>query len=192
MSLSCAIALTGGIATGKSTAADIFRKLGFKIIDADKVAHAVLQEQKDTVSKLFGERYVVDGKVDRRELGKLVFADREKLKELEGLMHPLIRQKIISLSQELDKEEKPYLVDLPLFFEKSNYPIDRSILIYAPRELQLQRLMQRNGYTVKEAKSRVDAQMDIEDKKELASFLVDNSSDIEHLEAECIRVKNLI
>jgi len=187
-----AIALTGGIATGKSSAAKLFGSWGFEIIDLDMIAHKVLDEQQEKISELFGAACVVEGRVDRRALGKQVFADTEKRKKLEALLHPLIRQEAANRASILDASGKPYLVDIPLFFELNSYPITRSILVYAPREIQLQRLMQRDGYSIQEATQRIDAQMNIETKKQQATFVIDNSGDLAQLERECRRVKDII
>ena len=187
-----AIALTGGIATGKSSAAKLFAAWGFDIIDLDTVAHQILEGQQEKISALFGEVCITGGRVDRKALGKQVFADTEKRKELEALLHPLIRQEAMKKAQILDTLGTPYLVDIPLFFELHSYPITRSIVVYTLREIQLQRLMQRDGYSMQEATQRIDAQMDIETKKQQATFVIDNSGDLAQLERECRRVRGLI
>ncbi len=187
-----AIALTGSIATGKSSVAKIFSDYGFEIIDADRVAHHTLDTQILKIAEIFGEIYIVDGKVDRKALGKLVFSDIQKRQALESLLHPLIQSEITSQAKALDRLEKPYLIDIPLFFELNRYAIKRSIVVYAPRQIQLERLMQREGYTQAEAQSRIDTQMDIEQKRALATWVIDNSGDREQLKKECQRVRDLI
>ncbi|NKQ40163.1 MAG: dephospho-CoA kinase [Sulfurovum sp.] len=187
-----AIVLTGGIATGKSTVSDIFSGYGFDIIDADKVAHEVLDVQIEKISEIFGDDYISYDKVKRKELGRLVFSDKIKLKKLENLLHPLIQKEIESRAKLLDDKTEPYLIDIPLFFESENYAIEKSILVYAPRDTQLIRLTNRDGYSEKEAEKRINSQMDIDKKKTLATFIIDNSKDIGHLEKECERVRDLI
>jgi dephospho-CoA kinase len=187
-----AIALTGGIATGKSSAAKLFGAWGFDIIDLDTIAHRTLDEQQGKISELFGATCITGGRVDRKALGKQVFADTEKRKKLEALLHPLIRQEAVKKAHILDAFGTPYLVDIPLFFELHSYPITRSIVVYTPREIQLQRLMQRDGYSMQEATQRIDAQMNIETKKQQATFVIDNSGDLAQLERECRRVRGLI
>ena len=187
-----AIALTGGIATGKSSAAKLFDAWGFDIIDLDTVAHQILDGQQEKISELFGTTCITGGRVDRKALGKQVFADTEKRKKLEALLHPLIRQEAAEKAHILDAFGTPYLVDIPLFFELHSYPITRSIVVYTPREIQLQRLMQRDGYSMQEATQRIDAQMNIETKKQQATFVIDNSGDLAQLERECRRVRGLI
>ena len=187
-----AVVLTGGIATGKSTVATIFQGFGFQIIDADKIAHETLENNQNRIINLFGEAYIVDGKVDRKALGSLIFSNKEEKLRLENLLHPLIYQKIEERSLQLDREKKPYLVDIPLFFESSRYPIEKSIVVYVPKELQLQRLMERDGATKDEALQRINAQLPIDEKKQRATYLIDNQKDLKALQQECVRVKDRI
>lgn len=182
-----AVALTGGIATGKSTVAKIFASLGFEIIDADKVAHEVLEAQKDQVAKMYGANLIVDGRVDRKALGAIVFADSQKRKALEALLHPLIYDEIQRRAKILDEKKAVYLVDIPLFYEGSRYPIEKVLLVYTPKTLQLERLMQRDGSTKKEAQQRIDSQMSIEEKVKKARYVIDNSATLTDLEVACKR-----
>jgi len=187
-----AIVLTGGIATGKSSAGEILQQHGLALIDADRIAHKVLDAQTAEIAALFGEQFLLEGRVDRKALGALVFADSDKRKALESLLHPLIREEILQRSEALDRKRVPHLVDLPLFFESGQYPFERVIVVYAPRRIQKQRLMVRNGYTSDEAEARLDAQMDIEEKRARANHVIDNSGDLAQLERECLQVKDMI
>ncbi|MFT7823439.1 MAG: dephospho-CoA kinase [Sulfurimonas sp.] len=187
MDFEYAIVLTGGIATGKSSAAGIFAAHGFEIIDADKIAHEVLDSQHQKIEEMFGEEFVKGEKVDRRALGVVVFADADKRKALESLLHPLIYREIERQSAELDKCGKPYLVDIPLFFETSRYPIKRSLVVYATKEQQLKRLMQRDGYNMQNALQRIASQMPIDEKRNKATYVIDNTGDPAQLQAECER-----
>jgi len=151
-----AVALTGGIATGKSTVAKFFSFFGFTVIDADNIAHEVLDQQYKAVGKLFGDEVIKNKKVKRKKLGKIVFKDEKKRKELEALVHPLIYEEIERLSEAEDRLVKPYLIDIPLFFETKRYPIEKSLLVYTDKKTQIKRLMHREGYSKKEAKRRID------------------------------------
>lgn len=188
MAFEYAIVLTGGIATGKSSAARIFAEHGFEIIDADKIAHEVLDSQYQKIAEIFGEDFVKGDRVDRKALGAVVFADAGKRKVLESLVHPLIYQEIERQSAVLDKQEKPYLVDIPLFFETSRYPIKRSLVVYTTKEQQLKRLMQRDGYNMQNALQRIASQMPIDEKCKKATYVIDNTGDPAQLQAECERV----
>jgi len=192
MAFEYAIVLTGGIATGKSTVARCFGRAGFAIIDADEIAHAVLDTQAEKIVEMFGDTLVKNGKVDRKALGSIVFSDQAKRKDLEALLHPLIYKEIEYLSKKLDSIQKPYIVDIPLFFEGGRYPIKKAIVVYTPKELQLKRAILRDGYSEEGALKRIAAQMDIEQKRELATYVIDNSGDREALKRECEHVKEKI
>jgi len=183
-----AIVLTGSIATGKSSAATLLSALGFHIIDADKVAHKMLNLQSPSIAKMFGAELVKEGMVDRKALGSIIFIDSTKRKALESLLHPLIYDEIERQSLALDEKKKPYLVDIPLFFEAERYPIAKSIVVYATKKQQLGRLMARNGYTQEEAQTRIDTQIPVEEKRKKATYVIDNSGTLTQLEAECARV----
>jgi len=187
-----AIVLTGGIATGKSTVASLFMLHGFLTIDADKIAHQVLDENIDSIRTLFGDEYILDGKVDRKKLGSLVFHDIEQMGKLETLVHPLIKNKIIEEAKTFEKQQKPYLIDIPLFFEKSNYDIEKSIVVYVPKELQVERLMKRDNCSESEAMARINNQMDIELKKAKATYIIDNTKDLKSLQSEVERLKHTL
>ncbi len=183
-----AIALTGGISTGKSTVCNLFKLHGFLTIDADVIAHKLLDENSSKVASMFGNQYVQDNKVLRKELGKIIFSNEENKLKLEALLHPLIKEEIIKESRIFEEQNKPYFVDIPLFFEKMNYPISKSLVIYTPKELQIQRLMKRDNIDENEAKLKISNQMDIEEKRKLANMVIDNSKDLKHLQAEVERI----
>ena len=151
-----AIALTGGISTGKSTVCNLFKLHGFLTIDADLIAHRLLDENSDKIASMFGEKYVENGKVIRKELGKIIFSNEENKLKLEALLHPLIENEIIKESKIFEEQNKPYFVDIPLFFEKMHYPIPKSLVIYTPKDIQIQRLMKRDNIDENEAKCEVD------------------------------------
>ncbi|WP_152017657.1 dephospho-CoA kinase [Aliarcobacter butzleri] len=183
-----AIALTGGISTGKSTVCNLLKLHGFLTIDADKIAHKLLDENSSKIEEMFGKEYVENGKVLRKELGKIIFSNEENKLKLEALLHPLIKEEIIKESKIYEEQNKPYFIDIPLFFEKMHYPISKSLVIYTPKELQIQRLMKRDNIDEKEAKLKISNQMDIEEKRKLANIVIDNSKDLKHLQNEVERV----
>ncbi|MFA6788072.1 MAG: dephospho-CoA kinase [Arcobacteraceae bacterium] len=184
-----AIALTGGIATGKSTVCSLLKLHGFLTIDADTIAHKLLDENSTTVAQLFGEQYVQDGHVQRKELGKIIFSNEENKLKLEAFIHPLIKEAIEKEARIFEEQGKPYFIDIPLFFETMHYPISRSVVVYTPKALQIQRLMQRDGIDENEALLKISNQMDIEEKKALATFVIDNSSTLKNLQKEVETLK---
>ncbi len=192
MAFKNAVVLTGGIATGKSSVAKIFASLGYVIIDADTIAHEILNVQQHAIAEIFGKRFVVSGTVDRKALGALVFADSAQRKKLEALLHPLIRQEIERRAKEEERHGKPYLVDIPLFFESGQYPIEKTVVVYATEQQQLERLVSREGYGKEEALARIQAQMSIEKKRTLGQYVIDNSGTLTQLQQECERVKKEI
>ncbi|PHS37569.1 MAG: dephospho-CoA kinase [Sulfurovum sp.] len=192
MSFKYAVALTGGIATGKSTVIKLLSEKGFRVIDADKIAHEVLDEKRREIAEMFGEAFVKEGKVDRTLLGSIVFSDPVKRKALESLLHPLIYDRISEASEKLDKRTEPYIIDIPLFYEGGRYGIEKVIVVYAKKKQQLERLMQRDGYDRKEALARIESQIDIEQKRKNASYVINNSTTLMDLAHETARVKEAI
>jgi len=190
--LKSAIALTGGISSGKSTVCVFLKLLGFSIIDADSIAKECLNSSVDELKELFGENIFENGIVNRKKLAEIIFSDKLQKQKLENLLHPKIRAKIYEQALKLENYNIKYIIDIPLFFETKSYDINRVIVVYTPKEVQLNRLVSRDKLSLKEANLRVDAQMDIEAKKELASFVIDNSKDLKHLENEVDRCINWI
>ena len=192
MAFEYAVALTGGIASGKSTATIILSLFGFRFIDADKISHQIIETQHQEIRDIFGEEFIVNGAVDRKALGKIIFADREKRAKLEALLHPLIYNEILKESKKQDRHQKPYLIDIPLFFEKGNYPIAESVVVYTPKSKQIERLMGRDGISKAEAIEKIESQMPIEEKRNNATYVIDNSGNLKQLQFECERVKEKI
>lgn len=183
-----AIALTGGISTGKSTVCNLFKLHGFLIIDADEISHKILDENSSQIAQMFGNQYIKDGKVLRKELGKIIFTNEENKEKLENLLHPLIKDEIVKRSRLFESQNKPYFIDIPLFFEKMHYPIPKSLVVYTPKDLQVKRLMKRDNINEEEALVKISNQWDIEKKKELADMIIDNSKDLKNLQNEVERI----
>ena len=192
MAFKYAVALTGSIATGKSTVSSIFILFGFTVIDADAIAHRLLDVQYLKIVELFGKTVREGHHINRKVLGDIVFKDAQKRKVLEDFLHPLIYAEILRVSTLEDKLKSPYFIDIPLFFESNRYNIEKSLLVYTPVEEQLKRLMKRDGVNQEEAQSRIEMQIDIEDKKKRSTYIIDNSRDLKHLNDECKRVKEKI
>jgi dephospho-CoA kinase len=184
MAFKYAIALTGGIATGKSTVASLLTLNGMRIIDADTISHSILDAQKDWVVDTFGSKYLDGLKINRAKLGELVFSDAQAKKTLEEHLHPRIQKEITLQSEKQDKFNFPYLIDIPLFFEKNSYDIKDSVVVYTPAAIQLERFMKRNGYSKEDSLKRINSQMPIDEKKARATWVIDNSKDLKHLQNE--------
>ncbi len=179
-----AIVLTGGIATGKSTVSGILKTHGFEVIDADSIAKEILPLHVNEVEKIFGNRVVRDGVIDRKALGAIIFSDKQEREKLNAFLHPLIREEIYQRSQILEEKKKPYIIDIPLYFESEGYQCKVVVVVYAPIEVQRKRLMIRENFTKEEAQKRIDAQISIEEKRVMADFLINNSFDRKFLDEE--------
>lgn len=182
-----AYVITGSIASGKSTVVKLLKERGFSVIDADVIAHEQLEICKGEIVCEFGEQILDEaGKIERKKLGAIVFREPKKLKNLEQILHPKIKDEILSQASQLERLGQVYFVDIPLFFEKKErYAEFKNVaVIYAPKELLLSRLMSRNALNLEEAKARVELQIGIEQKREMAKFVIDNSGDRENLELE--------
>ena len=185
MAYEYAIALTGSIATGKSTVASLLLLNGMRVIDADTISHEILDASTLWVEETFGKEFIKLGKVNRAKLGELVFSDDKAKRTLEGYLHPKIKAEIEKRSEKQDRLKFPYLIDIPLFFENSNYDIQDSVVVYTPSDTQLQRFMKRNGYSKEESAKRIATQLPIEEKRSRATWVIDNSKDLKHLQQEC-------
>ncbi len=178
------VILTGGIASGKSSAANSFRKLGVDIIDADKISHQIVEPKEKgwkAIKKSFGNDFFgKDGKLLRKKLGGLIFSDAEQREKLESLLHPLIRKEIQS---QLKQSQSDYaILDIPLYSEHSdNYQADRILVIDIPKSLQISRLVQRDEITKKEAHNILNAQTSRTKRLELADDIIDNTGTMKQL-----------
>lgn len=182
------IAITGGIGTGKSSVSAILRLYGYTIIDADKVAHQILNDHTPSVVELFSEDILgKDDQIDRKKLGKIVFENYAQKKKLEDFLHPKIKNEILSQANQLESYSQYYFLDIPLFFEvggKKTYEVDQVLLIYAPKELQLKRIIARDGLSQEDAIKRIEAQMDIEEKKLRSENIIENTKGLKELQEE--------
>lgn len=185
------IGLTGGIACGKSTVAAMLAARGARVIDADRIARDVVEPGKPAFRRVverFGQAVVgPDGALDRKALGRIVFADAEKRKELEAIVHPFILQEMECQARIAQSETSgmPVVLDVPLLFELGMKDwFEEVVLVYAPEHLQLERLMQRDGLDAEEARRRLAAQWPIERKRRLADVVIDNSGSLADTERQ--------
>ncbi len=178
--------LTGGIASGKSTVAGWFAELGAVVLDADLMAHEAVARKTPgwkAVVDTFGEQILAgDGQIDRKTLGSLVFNDPEKRALLEKIIHPLVRSRINAAVEEIRRRNPGAVVvqDIPLLFESGmDHGFDEIIVVYIPEHLQLKRLMARDRLNAEQATARIRSQMPLEEKKQLATIVIDNSGNLE-------------
>ncbi|TNE46726.1 MAG: dephospho-CoA kinase [Deltaproteobacteria bacterium] len=182
--------LTGGIASGKSTVAQILRDQGFVVLSADILAREVVQpgEQayQDIVDTFGSEVVQEDGQLDRAALGRIVFANPEKRKQLEGITHPSIAQRAAEQIAEYAGQGQTHLFyEVPLLFETNMQAMfHATILVALSPEEQQKRLQQREGLTNEEALQRIQSQMPLEEKQALADYVIDNSGTLDDLQRE--------
>jgi len=184
------VGLTGGIATGKSTVSEMFRRLGGEIIDADHLARDVVAPGEPAlaeIARVFGSDVLLpDGGLDRKRLGALVFADPEKRRRLEQITHPAIRERFARRLAELDAAGFAGVVffDAAVLIESGNYKnMDRLVVVLADEPTQRTRLMERDRLDTDDALLRIRSQMPVAEKADLADHVIDNSGDRARTEA---------
>jgi dephospho-CoA kinase len=176
------VGLTGSIAVGKTFVCEIFRELGCHVLDADQVARDVVEPGTpglDAVIAAFGKDVLKsDGALDRGKLGSIVFSNEEKRLLLNSIVHPLVFETQDRWLKEREKGDPDgiAIIDAALMIESGGYRrFDKLIVVWCEPELQLQRLMARDGLSLADAQQRIDAQMSQEEKKRHADFLIDTS-----------------
>lgn len=182
------LALTGGIATGKSTADQFFKKQNIPIVDCDEIAHDLMEPKNSSwqaIKDNFGDEYLNDDQtINRQKLGQLVFSDKSALNRLNQLTHPLIFDKTIQKIESYQNEDM-VILDAPVYFEsgwdKKNIA-DGILVITLPEPVQIDRLKQRNNLTDEEARMRIKSQIPLDKKTQLADFVIENTGTIKELE----------
>ncbi|OYN93031.1 dephospho-CoA kinase [Enemella evansiae] len=186
------VALTGGLASGKTTVAERWAEHGAVLIDSDVLAREVVEPGTPglaAVRERFGDRVLAaDGSLDRKALGAVVFADSQARKDLEGILHPLIRARAAELQQAAAPEAIVVQV-IPLLAETGRTEgFDAIVVVDLPTETQLRRAMARDGSSAEQAGARIEAQAGRTERLAVADLVVDNSGDREQLLAEADRV----
>lgn len=183
--------LTGGIASGKSTVGRLLTLRGAKLVDADAVAREVVMPGEpalEAIASAFGQAVLnPDGSLNRPALGGIVFQDDDALRKLESITHPAIRETMRErIRTYADRDPDALIVaDVPLLYETKQEKLYEGIMVvYVPRETQLVRLMARNDLSREEAGRRIALQMDIEEKRRRADWVIDNSGSLEETERQ--------
>ncbi len=185
------VGLTGSIATGKSTVEKIFKKLGIPVIDADEIVHQLLKRRdiKEKIVNLLGDVLDKNGEIDRKKVAEIIFSNPEKRKQLEQIIHPEVFKYIQDWLKAQEKNKnKIAIVSVPLMIETGSYKnYDKIIVVYAPEEIQLKRLIKK-GMSEEEARKRINAQMSIDEKLKYADFVIDNTGSLEDLEKQVLNI----
>jgi len=178
------IGLTGGVGSGKSTVAEMLRELGATVIDADQAAHEAYAPGTrgfEAVVAEFGPEFVRDGAIDRQKLGALVFNDEAARLRLNAIVHPLVREWMAARTAEaFERGDEIVIQDVPLLFENGLEGLFSSVLlVYAPQDIQLERLVQGRRVPPERARAMIATQMPIDEKRRRSHHIVDNSGTVE-------------
>ncbi|HZK12233.1 MAG TPA: dephospho-CoA kinase [Atribacterota bacterium] len=196
------VGLTGGIVGGKSTVASMFRDLGAKIIDADKLGHSVILPYKPAwkkIVKLYGKDILRnDLTIDRKKLGKTVFTNQILLKKLNEITHPeiikIIKKEINSARNKTHNQQIILMIDAALIYEiKIDRFMDKIIVVYIDKDEQIKRLIKRNNLSKDEASQRIKSQMPMEIKVEMADYVIDNNNSLDETKKQVEKIwKSLV
>ena len=181
------IGILGGVGSGKSTVADEFAKLGCKVIDADKIAHELLDKKnvQDKIAALFGKNILdSSGKIDRKKLADVVFADADKLSSLNKIVHPFVLRRAEGLIERYNRQNqvKAIVLDMPLLVEVGwAKRCDKLIFVGCGRQLRIDRAKKLGIFGENQLKIRENFQISLDKKVDIADNMVDNNSDLSGL-----------
>ena len=189
------IGLTGGIATGKSTVSAILEDAGAVIVDADRIARETVKKGQPAyheIVKHFGENVLLpDGEINRVLLGDIIFNDPQKKQLLNNIVHPHVSKETIRQLNQIEKANPDTIavLDIPLLIEaEMDKDLAEVIVVYAPEHIQIKRLMKRDNISKDDALARIRSQMPIEEKKERATIVIDNSGTKEKTRKQTLEV----
>ena len=171
------IGLTGTFGSGKSSVLRLFRKEGAVTISADQIVHSLLRRKtvKEMVRNIFGPAVLKQGQVNRPALAKIVFTDKEKLRKLEKILHPMVQEKILYNAQNFSRQKKTVVIEVPLLFESSfREPFDYIVCVSAKPEVIRSR-MRKKGITSAEIELRSSSQWKISEKEKRSDAIIENS-----------------
>jgi dephospho-CoA kinase len=185
------VGLTGGIASGKSTVVRMLVEKGAVVIDHDRLAHIAYEPGGPSYEAIvagFGREILApDGKIDRKKLGAIVFRNPERLKDLNGIVHPVVLSGWEKKLAEIERQNPRAVVisDVPLLIEVGwQKEVDVVLLVYAVPEVQVERVKERNGHTLEEARERLAAQMHMNEKRQYADLVIENSGTLDELQKQ--------
>ena len=191
------IGVTGGIGTGKSTVAAMFQRLGAAALDADRIAHRMMEPKRVAwrhIIKMFGEEVLnEDRTINRQALARRVFSDEESRRRLEAILHPRVMREIWQRVRRLRraKRVKAVVLDVPLLVEVGAHKdVDALVVVTAPSDRQRERLKQQHGWSDEEISARMGAQWDVSAKVALAEHVVDNANGVDATRTQVKRIWN--
>lgn len=166
--------ITGSIACGKSTVTKYLLEKGYIVVDSDKLSHQALFDEtcKKQIYELFPEVFI-NNNIDRKKLGAILFSNKIAKKQIESIIHPYVIEKL-NTAKKLD--QNILFLDIPLLYEaKLEGLVDKVIVVYVTKDIQIERLIKRDNCTKEQALQRINNQIDIEEKRKKANFVLDNS-----------------
>ncbi len=185
------IGITGGIASGKSYVSSVVKKSGYPVIDADQISKELSEKDKpvyNAIVRTFGESYLDENKnLDRQKLASLIFNDKQAKGLLNGISHPLI---IDEMERQIKNAESDLVfVDVPLLYESHiENMFDKIVCVYLPRTIQIERLMKRDNITYEYAVKKIESQKSLEEKKNLADFVINSSNSFDSVDKSVIEL----
>jgi dephospho-CoA kinase len=187
------VGLTGGIASGKSTVAEMLRSLGASVIDADQVARDLVRPGQPALAEIarrFPGTVDAAGQLDRAALASRIFSDQAERAALNAIVHPRIQTEVARRTELLDQAGvRTVLYDAALLIENGlHHAMDGVIVIWVPPDVQRSRLMARDSLSVEEADRRIQAQSPLDDKRALATWVVDNTGSREQTRAQVVEI----
>lgn len=182
------IGITGGFCTGKSQVAGVFKGLGAKVIDLDRLAHKALKPQTKSFRKIieeFGKDILANSHIDRLILAKKVFGNKKKLSKLNSIIHPVVIKEMVKLIKEFSKRYKVIAVEAPLLFEAGlkNY-FDYIVVVKTNKNTQLIRAAKKTGLGKKDILKRINSQWPLEMKLNQADFIIDNNGSLRKTQSQ--------
>lgn len=193
------VGLTGGIGSGKTTVSDLFKDLGIHIIDTDVISHDLVADDKSVLKEIvahFGEGILKEDKsLNRKELAKIVFSQREYKQQLENILHPKIRDEVNKQIQNYALNSPPpkyVIVVIPLLFETGfNDLIDRVLVVHADETIRINRIKQRDHRSINEIRAIINSQVSDEKRLNEADDIIENNENLASLEAQIKRLDEI-
>lgn len=193
------IGITGGLGTGKTTVAKIFKRLGATVLDADEIAHRLIEPKAKAYKEVvnyFGDEILNEDKtINRKALAKLAFSSEARLKKLCGIIHPLVYKEIERRLEKIKRSNPKAIVvlDIPLLFESgARSKVDRLVVVKSKREIQLKRASKNSGLTRSQILQRIRAQMHLREKIKAADFVVDNNGALKSTRKQAIDIWKML
>lgn len=192
--MSLVIGLTGGIASGKSTVSNMLKEMNITVIDADVEARLAVEKGEPAYQKIVAEfsddLVLPGGDIDRQKLGAIIFHNAEKRQLLNSIVHPEVRKRMNNqVEAARGRGEQVIVLDIPLLYESNlTHMVEKTILVYVDKDIQLKRLMERNDLSLEDAEARIKSQMPLSEKVALADAVINNNDSINETKKQVIEV----